>query len=918
MSSFLLKLGRWCAHHAAKVLLGWLVLLAALGGGAAAVGMQLSNDFQIAESEAMEGIAILRERLPQAAGTSEPVLITANSGSVRDHKAAIEKFVQEASAIDGISMASDPFDELTSAITDDGKSALIQVQADSTVEAFSASAVGKPAQVKAALEQLAAELEASDPELEVLLSGNIGAVAGVELSITEALGVLVAAVVLIVTFGSLVAAGTPIVSALIGVAVGMLGILIAANFTEINAVTPVLAVMIGLAVGIDYALFIMSRAREYLAHGLPPAEAAGRSVATAGSAVVFAGITVIIALCGLAICRIPFLTAMGISAAFMVAVAVAVALTAIPAFLGLLGKRMVPKPKKRAKGATAEPATPAEGLSSNELNPPNAVTHHSTPAPSPQGSRLAHGWITMIMKMPVVFVLLVIGLLGAGAIPLSGLSLSLIDNGYEPRGTQMRTTYDAIALSFGEGYNSPIIVIADIVQSTDPLGLVADLKSELEQLDGVRRVAMATPNPDASLAFIQIIPEKGQADPGTLELVHNIRERASDLEARYGISHLMVTGIAAVAVDIASALNAALLPFGLVVVGLSLVLLMIVFRSIAVPITATLGYVLSLGAGLGAVGAMFGWGWLADAFNVTKQGAVISFLPVIVMGILFGLAMDYEVFLVSRMREVWIHTRDARRAVREGFIGSAKVVSAAALIMTSVFAFFIPDGNKYIKPIAVALTVGIFADAFMVRMTFIPAIMTLLGKHAWWLPAALDRILPVVDVEGEGLARTLEHSDWVDEHGQAEVRLEHVSVRDSDGPLLDEVSLVLRPREFGYVRLDSLLARATLAALLSGRVQPNDGIAYISSYVLPDGVPFIQASSYLLSYPDAQLVPQYTRVLIAVDPNSHAWDVLAQMNQRNKTVLAIIGSEAQVPEQYADLAHNTAAAAHNIEVARRR
>ncbi|MDY5589170.1 MAG: MMPL family transporter [Arcanobacterium sp.] len=879
MSAFLLKLGRWCASHSRRVLIAWLLLLAALGAGAHSVGMQLSNSFDISATESITGISILRERLPQASGVSEPVLISARHGNISSYQPAIEKFVRDTSKISGISMATDPFAERTRTISQDGKHALVQVQTDSTVAAYSANAGGKASVVKAQLAQYAQQLEAEHPQLSVLLGGNIGQTAGVELSITEAIGVLVAALVLFATFGSLLAAGTPIISAVVGVGVGMLGILVAANFTTINAITPVLAVMIGLAVGIDYALFIMSRAREYLMHGISPIEAAGRAVATAGSAVVFAGVTVMIALCGLAVCQIPFLTAMGVSAAGMVAIAVLVALTAIPAFLGLLGKRFAPKKA--------------------------SVT-------SPAHSRLGAGWIGLIMRKPALFAVLVIAVLGAGAVPLAGLSLSLVDNGYERPGTQMRETYDEISRAFGEGYNSPIIVIADIVQSTDPLGLVNNLSKDLASIDGVEKVALGTPNGDASLAFIELIPATGQANPATMRIVHEIRANAPTLEHRYGISNVMVTGITAVAVDIASVLNSALLPFGIVVVGLSIVLLMLVFRSIAVPITATIGYILSLGSGLGAVGAIFGWGWLADFFNVTKVGSVISFLPVIVMGILFGLAMDYEVFLVSRMREVWIHTGNAQRAVREGFIGSAKVVSAAALIMTSVFAFFIPDGNKYIKPIAVALTVGIFADAFLVRMTFIPAVMALLGKHAWWLPAWLDRRLPVVDVEGEGLARALEHSDWVANHGEAAVRLSDVAVHDAHELAFSHLSLVVRPHQFAVVRLQTALARSALAALLSGRIHANDGIAVISGHTMPDGISAIQASSYLLRTPDTTLIPPATKLVLCVDPGPQDWEFLLRAHSRRLTVLAIVAPELELPTSVRAIAIDGEAQAQSI------
>ena len=448
------------------------------------------------------------------------------------------------------------------------------------------------------------------------------------------------------------------------------------------------------------------------------------------------------ALCGLSVAGIRFLTTMGLASAAVVAVAVLVALTVVPALIGLLGQRLLPR-RRRAAGVGAD-----------------------------ADRRPASRWVRTVTRRPWVTIGAVVVLLGLCAVPVSGLRLALTDNGFAEKGSQQRETYDAVAAAYGEGYNSPIVVIADISQPSGSVAAVQGLARDLSQLDGVEGVSLATPNEDGTLAFVQLRPEKSQADPATMELVRNIRSHAGDYESRYGLSNVMVTGQTAVAIDVAEELNAALIPFGIVVVGLSLILLMVVFRSIAVPVTATLGYLLSLGAGMGAVGAVFGWGWAADLLAVSKVGAVISFLPVIVMGVLFGLAMDYQVFLVSRMREEWSRRRrdatdampEARReaaavAVETGFQGSAKVVVAAAVIMIGVFMAFVHTDNVYVKPIALGLTVGIAADAFLVRMTLIPALMAALGEKAWWLPAWLDRLLPVVDVEGEGLEQALEQEE---------------------------------------------------------------------------------------------------------------------------------------------------------------
>ena len=746
MSTFLLSLGRWCARHATRVLAAWALLIAALGGVVATTGIQLDDTFTISGTESMRGLEVLTDRLPQAAGTSEQVLITSSNGRIENHAPAVNAFALRASQIDGVATVSPPFGDKTagvaSSVSADGTHVLVQVQTDASVGSITTGTTPKAKTVAQDLDTLAERAEAMDPSLTVQRSGNIDQEVGIGISAVELVGVAIAAIVLLITFGSLVAAGTPLIAAAVGVGVGMLGILATASFTDINSTTPVLAVMIGLAVGIDYALFIVSRAREYLADGVDPAEAAGRATATSGGAVVFAGTTVIVALCGLSVAGIRFLTTMGLASAAVVAVAVLVALTVVPALIGLLGQRLLPR-RRRAADAGAD-----------------------------ADRRPASRWVRTVTRRPWVTIGAVVVLLGLCAVPVSGLRLALTDNGFAEKGSQQRETYDAVAAAYGEGYNSPIVVIADISQPSGSVAAVQGLARDLSQLDGVEGVSLATPNEDGTLAFVQLRPEKSQADPATMELVRNIRSHAGDYESRYGLSNVMVTGQTAVAIDVAEELNAALIPFGIVVVGLSLILLMVVFRSIAVPVTATLGYLLSLGAGMGAVGAVFGWGWAADLLAVSKVGAVISFLPVIVMGVLFGLAMDYQVFLVSRMREEWSRRRrdatdampEARReaaavAVETGFQGSAKVVVAAAVIMIGVFMAFVHTDNVYVKPIALGLTVGIAADAFLVRMTLIPALMAALGEKAWWLPAWLDRLLPVVDVEGEGLEQALEQEE---------------------------------------------------------------------------------------------------------------------------------------------------------------
>ena len=933
MSAYLYSLGRWCARRAPRVLAAWLLLIAILGGAVSAVGMRLTDTFTISGTESMKGLEVLDERLPQAAGTSEQVLFTASDGDIGGHADAVNAFASRAADIDGVAMVSAPFGDAqtgtSSTVSADGAHALVQVQADTSVGSVLTGNTPRAAEVARDLEDLADQAHADDPAVDVQLGGNIGQKVGIGISGTELVGVVIAAVVLLVTFGSVLAAGAPLVAASLGVGTGMLGILLAAAATDINSTTPVLAVMIGLAVGIDYALFIISRAREYLADGVAPAEAAGRAVATAGSAVVFAGTTVVVALCGLSVAGIGFLTTMGIASAAVVAVAVLVALTAVPALIGLIGKRLAPRGSRRRgrqafRGHAAGPAGTGAAAGSGSAaravdGSGEAASARTTKPGTPVKAGPATRWVRAVTRRPWLTIGAVVLLLGITAIPVSGLRLALTDNGFAVKGTQQRQTYDAIAEAYGEGYNSPIIIIADIANTTDPVGTVSELSQDIAGLDGVSAVALATPNQDGTLAFIQIRPERSQADPATMDLVRDIRARADGYEHDYGISDVMVTGQAAVAIDVAESLNASLLPFGIVVAGLSLVLLTVVFRSVAVPLTATLGYLLSLAAGMGAVGAVFGWGWAADLLQVSKVGAVISFLPVIVMGVLFGLAMDYEVFLVSRMREEWIRRRPAggpagsadtptdpamrRRAaveaVEAGFAGSAKVVGAAAVIMAGVFAAFIHTENVYIKPIAVGLTVGILADAFVVRMTLVPALMAALGERAWWLPPFLEHQLPVIDVEGEGLERTLEHEAWTAAHGPAVLRAQDLMLADDEGTALRGLTLALGGGQVALVRAAEPLTRRALAAAIGGRLQPAGGVLAVADHVLPDGTAAIQSvTTAIHAYDDP--VPSHVRIVVVDDPGHRRWKRVAELASRG--VAVVVTADAAAAEERPEVA----------------
>jgi putative drug exporter of the RND superfamily len=731
MATLLARLGRASFRHRGLVSVAWLAVLGAVVALLMTLGSTFDDAFTIPGSESQDALDQLNEASPGAAGVGAQIVFVAPDGqTVTDpaFAAAIEQVVAEAQRAPQVASAVSPFDNR--ALSPDLGAALATVQYD----------VGQGEIEPESLDALQATTAvAADAGLEVAVGGNAFGTTGVAIGATEFIGVAVAVLVLVLTFGSLLAAGMNLLTALVGIGVGMGGLLLASNVLTLSSTAPTLALMIGLAVGIDYTLFILSRHRTQLATGMDPEESAARATGTAGSAVVFAGLTVVIALSGLAVVGIPFLTVMGVGAAGTVLVAVLVALTLLPALLGFAGKRLAPKPGSRA--------------SRREL----ADVQESAGAGGSMGAR----WTRMITRRPLVTVLAVLAGLVVLAIPSPQLRLALPDNSTAAPESPERQAYEMISDNFGPGLNGPLVVLAeglDPAAAEQSAGAIAvaiggtPTGTPGEFTGGLDDVAYAAPTllPDGTTALVTVIPESGPQAEATSALVAQLRELAPELEAETG-ADLAVTGQTAVAIDVSDRLGSALLPFALVVVGLALVLLLLVFRSILVPIKAAVGFLLSVGASFGAVVAVFQWGWFGDLLGVPATGPVISFLPVILMAVLFGLAMDYEVFLVSRMREEYVHGASPREAVVTGARHAARVVVAAALIMFSVFASFVTIEDVIVKAIAFGLAVGILVDAFLVRMTLVPAVLALLGRSAWWLPRWLDRALPDLDVEGARL-----------------------------------------------------------------------------------------------------------------------------------------------------------------------
>jgi RND superfamily putative drug exporter len=823
VSTFLYALGRRAYRTPWRFIAAWLLILALVGAGVAAFSKDFDDDFTLPGSEAQTALDSMKSTFPEAAGVSASVIVVAEDGdSVEDAKYedAIEDEVDRLEDLPHVDQVTSPYSTMVNgAISDDETAAMISVQYDGTQQE-----VGEDAgdELLDALDPLRDDL----PGAQVEGGGELFQITGVSISWVEGVGVAIAFIVLLLTLGSFRAAGMPLITALVGVGISVLLVVGGTAFGSVNSSSIMLALMLGLAVGIDYALFIVSRARALLAEGHDPLEATGRAVATAGSAVVFAGMTVMIALLGLSLAGIPFLTIMGVGASGAVAVAVLISLTMIPAFLGLAKSRITPKPTKRYRRAFAAASA---RVSTREEAAVHARAEAGEPYPKTIMDTFFSGWLKIVTKIPLLTIIVIVGGLALFAIPATQLQLSLPTAGDQEEGTPARATYDLIDEHFGPGFNGPLIMTSQIVTSDDPLDDVERIEDRIEDVDGVDQVVMATPNRDATTALFQIIPTTASDDPATLDTVDRLRDLSDEIEDDFDFD-TAVTGATAIQIDVSDQLGKALLPFGIFVVGLSIILLMMVFRSIAVPLKATGGFLLSVFASFGTVVLVFHDGYFAAPLGIDSTGPVISFLPIIVMGILFGLAMDYEVFLVSGMREAYVHGSSARDAIRAGFASSARVVSAAAVIMFSVFAAFVPAGEPIIKSIALALASGIFVDAFIVRMSLVPAIMQLLGDKAWWLPKWLDRILPRLDVEGEGLAHEVALRDWPEADSGYRVYGRGIGVFSGDRGFA-RVDISLAP---GQILVASGAARRALLLAVSGRVGLTAGEMKIGENVLPE------------------------------------------------------------------------------------
>ncbi|WP_313546955.1 MMPL family transporter [Corynebacterium sp.] len=834
MAKFLFRVGRWSYLNKWKVIIAWVLLLAGVGGAAAALMKPMTSEFSISGTPAIEATYRTVELFPEggnpANAASVNLVFKAPDGeklSDPENSEAIDEvitYLEDNLAMGDTMRFGNPIEfspEFEQGIVDQFAEMGLPEEA-AREDADNLSMVNEDETIAYTTFNFDAEspysVEQSDKDI-VTDAMNIGRDLGLQVeaggagfgdeiavnTTSELIGIGVAFLVLIFTFGSLVSAGMPLISAVVGVGLGSLGLFIATHWIELNNITPVLAVMIGLAVGIDYALFILSRYRSERETKDGP-DAAGMAAGTAGSSVVFAGATVFIALFALIVANIGFLTAMGLAAAGTVAISVVVALTLIPALLGVLGDKAfagripgVAGNRRRAKKNKANKQDMKSAQLANEVGvagDPIADAEFAAAAPAEaepvkgkfrMTPTMGNRWVRLVRKMPGVVMAFVVLSLGALSAPVLNMELSLPADTTSNPDTTQRKAADLLSEGFYPGINGPFLVIVDAenintesaalqplmaaqgeestVEEQAQLSSYMYTADALKRVGGVRHAQIVGLSEDGQAAQIMVSPQTSPTDAATVGVASALREATSRIEDATG-AELGMTGLTAVQLDITERLEEAMPLYLALVVGLAILLLFLVFRSLLVPLVAALGFLLSVGSAFGLTVLV----WQEGLWDlVPAPGPLISFMPIFLIGVTFGLAMDYQVFLVTRMREHYSHTggepspgspySGVDESTIVGFTQGARVVTAAAIIMISVFVAFINQPLPFIQIFGFALAVAVFFDAFFIRMSLVPATMFLMGKATWWLPKWMDKAMPPLDIEGTALEK-----EWEEKH----------------------------------------------------------------------------------------------------------------------------------------------------------
>ncbi len=709
MSHFLYRIGNFAGRHPWRVVGAWVVIAISVFMLNSSQGGEYDESFRLPGSDSQRAADAIEERFPQETLFTSNVIFHSDNGLTDPaSEAAIEQAVAELAEGEHVITVNSPYDPRGPTVSDDGTTAFATV-------AFDIEKVG--------IEELdAAELavqDVRDAGIQVEYDGGLGYAELPAGGGTEKIGILLAVVVLAVAFGSLVAMSLPIVTALMAIVIGSSTIGIMSGLVDVPEITGMVAMMLGLGVGIDYALFILTRHRQNLASGLSVPVAIGRANATAGVSVLFAGFTVMVAILGLKVSGVPMLEKMGYGSAIMVAIVMLASVTLLPAILGIVKHRVnsvrIPFVKQRPM-----------------YNPDSASAR----------------WSARVVAKPLRYGGAAAIVLGVLAIPVFSMHLGFADAGNDAPDATTRKAYDLMADAYGPGTNGPLTIVLDTEGERIPGATIQAVSAALQNHEGVASVEAPVTNPAGDIAIITAVPTTAPQDERTGELLETIREDVIPAAVGGADVEASVTGQTAMTADVSTRLQERMPLFLGAVIGLSFLVLMIVFRSVLVPLKAAALNVLSVGAAYGVVVAVFQWGWAANLIGVHENVPIMPLAPMLMFAILFGLSMDYEVFLMSRVREQYRKHFDPRRAVVEGVGSTARVITSAALIMIGVFGSFILNADVTTKMFGVGLAVAVLLDVTLVRMVLVPAAMSLLGHRAWWLPAWLERRLPTIDVEG--------------------------------------------------------------------------------------------------------------------------------------------------------------------------
>jgi RND superfamily putative drug exporter len=712
-------LARWCFIHRRLVLLAWVLVLAGLAGVSTAVGSAYSENFSLPGTDSTHALSLLGAAFPKQAGDTDTIVWHVSSGSVNDPavQSRVAGMLARVAKSPSVAAVSGPYagpaaPARASQISKDGRTAYATVTFNATAQAL------KPADIARVIDQAQG---ARTSKLDVELAGQAIRQAGQKpTGLSELVGIVAAAVVLLLAFGSLFSMALPLLTAVVALGVGGLSVGLVSHVVDMSSVGPTLGALIGLGVGIDYALFIVTRHRNGLKAGMSVQESAVRSMNTSGRAVLFAGATVCTALLGMLVMRLSFLTGLGVAGATMVAWTVLTAITLLPAMLGFIGMRVLSRSERRELARSGP-----------------------TPEAS-SGKWLA--WSQLVARNPRPLALVAVIVLLALAIPFLSLRLGSSDAGNDPASSTTRRSYDLLAAGFGPGFNGPLQLVAELKSGADRTAF-AHLGTALATTPDVVR-ATALPLPATSpIGIIQVEPASSPEAAATSALIDRLRSNEIPAAERGTSMRVYVGGTTAIFGDFASVLTAKLPQFLAVIVALGFLLLMLAFRSILVPATAAVMNVLAAAASFGVVVAFFQWGWGSDPLGMGGPGPVEAFLPVIMIALLFGLSTDYQVFLVSRMHEEWVHTRDNGRAVVIGQATTGRIITAAGGIMVFVFLAFILGGQRVIAEFGVGLASAVLLDAFIIRTILVPALMHMFGSANWWLPGWLDARMPHLSVE---------------------------------------------------------------------------------------------------------------------------------------------------------------------------